>query len=475
MQRFAWGAWVHALVALLVHAKPIARRTGNLDPPLCEKGEKSNMNSFLWTIKGDPPSFFFGTIHVPYTMVWDFIPENSKKAFNESNAVYFELDLVNPKTFGDLTRCQLLPHGGFLRELLPNELYDRLKRHLEYVRRMMPSWLTDDQIGEGLYPEFLFRAMVGDWERKRPMWMMFILNGLTEDDVQIRGSPVLDYFLAQEADRTKKEMGAVETVEEQCLPMNGLTLSEVTFALNQSLLHQEKLRDTGQSSTYYTTSDLIKHYNCGDLDAVIFSRDTTQVPIFSDSNLAPNERLMAQQIDNFFQQELIYKRNERMSERVQELLQKHPNKSLFFAFGAGHFLGNNTVIDFMRRKGYEVEHTPAGQPIYSHKPIQVGQDQCKTQGAMLPDATHHDLNKKQLNKAKKPTQRHFNDLWVRLEDRSAEDSQVHIRKGYITVQPKRHGRGRVNLDQAPVSSASALPDLLLCILCSLLLAVCFQI
>lgn len=30
---------------------------------------------------------------------------------------------------------------------------------------------------------------------------------------------------------------------------------------------------------------------------------------------------------------------------------------------AGHFLGNNTVIDVLRREGYEVEHTPAGQPI----------------------------------------------------------------------------------------------------------------
>lgn len=30
---------------------------------------------------------------------------------------------------------------------------------------------------------------------------------------------------------------------------------------------------------------------------------------------------------------------------------------------AGHFLGNNTVIDVLRSQGYEVEHTPAGQPI----------------------------------------------------------------------------------------------------------------
>jgi hypothetical protein len=50
----------------------------------------------------------------------------------------------------------------------------------------------------------------------------------------------------------------------------------VVFALNQTLHHQESLR-TGDHSTPYTTDDLIKHYNCGDLNAVIFSQDTAQV------------------------------------------------------------------------------------------------------------------------------------------------------------------------------------------------------
>lgn len=29
----------------------------------------------------------------------------------------------------------------------------------------------------------------------------------------------------------------------------------------------------------------------------------------------------------------------------------------------GHFMGNNTVLDVLRREGYEVEHAPAGRPI----------------------------------------------------------------------------------------------------------------
>lgn len=48
------------------------------------------------------------------------------------------------------------------------------------------------------------------------------------------------------------------------------------FALNQTLLQHESLR-AGSWQAPYTTEDLIKHYNCGDLNAVIFNHDSSQV------------------------------------------------------------------------------------------------------------------------------------------------------------------------------------------------------
>lgn len=51
---------------------------------------------------------------------------------------------------------------------------------------------------------------------------------------------------------------------------------QVLFALNQTLLQHESLRE-GSLQAPYTTEDLIKHYNCGDLNAVIFNHDTSQV------------------------------------------------------------------------------------------------------------------------------------------------------------------------------------------------------
>ena len=189
--------------------------------------QNSGANSFLWTLKRDPPSYFFGTIHVPYTRVWDHIPGNIKLAFHKADEVFFELDLTNPHTISALANCQLLPNGETLETILPKTLYQRLKNHLDYVKLMIPIWVTTGQRGRGLYADYLFKAITGNWKRKRPIWVMLMINSLTESDIKARGTPVLDLYLAQEALRMRKRTGAVERVDEQCLPLNKLSLSQV--------------------------------------------------------------------------------------------------------------------------------------------------------------------------------------------------------------------------------------------------------
>lgn len=151
--------------------------------------------------------------------------------------VYFELDLTDPRTISALTSCQLLPQGENLQDVLPRDIYRRLKRHLEYVKLMMPSWMTPDQRGRGLYADYLFNAIAGNWERKRPVWVMLMVNSLTEADIKTRGVPVLDLYLAQEAERMRKRTGAVEKVEEQCHPLNRLNFSQVSLTPRPLLDH----------------------------------------------------------------------------------------------------------------------------------------------------------------------------------------------------------------------------------------------
>ncbi|PNJ31321.1 metalloprotease TIKI1 isoform X1 [Pongo pygmaeus] len=463
-----------------------ASRRGAPGAANCElKPQQSELNSFLWTIKRDPPSYFFGTIHVPYTRVWDFIPDNSKEAFLQSNTVYFELDLTDPYTISALTSCQMLPQGENLQDVLPRDIYCRLKRHLEYVKLMMPLWMTPDQRGKGLYADYLFNAIAGNWERKRPVWVMLMVNSLTEVDVKSRGVPVLDLFLAQEAERLRKQTGAVEKVEEQCHPLNGLNFSQVIFALNQTLLQQESLR-AGSLKIPYTTEDLIKHYNCGDLSSVILSHDSSQVPNFINATLLPQERITAQEIDSYLRRELIYKRNERIGKRVKALLEEFPDKGFFFAFGAGHFMGNNTVLDVLRREGYEVEHAPAGRPIHKQKskktstrptPSTIFAPKVPTLEVPAPEAVssvhltppplvsrpgsadppseaEQKFRKKRRRSQRRQRLRQFSDLWVRLEESDmVPQLQVPVLDRHVSTDLRLPRHGYSHHSQMVASSA----------------------
>ena len=49
-------------------------------------------------------------------------------------------------------------------------------------------------------------AITGNWERKRPVWAMLMVNGLTKGDIASRGFPVLDLYLAQMAAKLKKKV-----------------------------------------------------------------------------------------------------------------------------------------------------------------------------------------------------------------------------------------------------------------------------
>ena len=71
-------------------------------------------------------------------------------------------------------------------QVLPPDVYKRLKDHLAWVKGEMQTWITADQAGRGLYADYLYNAITGNWERKRPVWAMLMVNGLTASDIASR-------------------------------------------------------------------------------------------------------------------------------------------------------------------------------------------------------------------------------------------------------------------------------------------------
>ncbi len=172
---------------------------------------------------------------MPYTKVWDYIPLNSKRAFKTAKNVYFELDLTDQNNLKTLEQCKSLPHGVKLRDVLPTTLYKRIKKHLSYIRGKLSEWITFEQKLMGLNPLQLYQRMTKNWHKTRPIWIMLLLDKLTEYYVKLiaQGQPVLDTYLMQEALSSYKKLGSIETVEEQCQVLNKLNNSKVKLTIFQ--------------------------------------------------------------------------------------------------------------------------------------------------------------------------------------------------------------------------------------------------
>lgn len=140
----------------------------------------------------------------------------AKDAFNNSDRIIFELDLINQSMRRNLTKCQMLPTGIKLADIVPREMYQRLKQHLDYVKSKFPLWMSRHYSGNGYNEaDHLFRAKTENWERKGPIWITIMLNSLTEYAIKTHGSQVLDLYLAQQALHQSKEVGSVERVSGQ--------------------------------------------------------------------------------------------------------------------------------------------------------------------------------------------------------------------------------------------------------------------
>lgn len=172
-------------------------------------------------------------MHVPYTTLWDTIPINAKTAFSGSDDLCLELKLSDKSTQETLAECQLLPKGTTVHDILAPELITKIENYFQKIRTLLPNWLGNDYsswlIGSS-YSDRLLDAIISNWQRKRPIWILIMLSSLTEENIRLRNVPLLDQFLDNAAGEMGKTVQALETVDDQCMPLNRLEDHEVSTA-----------------------------------------------------------------------------------------------------------------------------------------------------------------------------------------------------------------------------------------------------
>ncbi|MCO5168294.1 MAG: TraB/GumN family protein [Planctomycetes bacterium] len=274
---------------------------------------------FLWVIEGDTPSFVYGTIHVPDPRVTT-LPAVVSQAIDMADGLFTEVPM-DPGMQMAMMRHIMLPPGQGLSTRISPELYKRLDAYVK---------------GKGLPGAAAFEQI--------KVWVTGMQLQLLEFAPQLQaGGKSLDQGLYDRAREAKKEVGGLETLQEQLGCFDVLSAEEQARMLEHALDQLEAPAEGDRTAPF---EELIVRYLAGDLDALVESLNEQQMG--SDEEMS--ERL---------KKALITDRNHRMAERIVARLGENPGKSYFFAVGTAHHHGEEGVIALLEAQGLTLRRLTA--------------------------------------------------------------------------------------------------------------------
>lgn len=271
---------------------------------------RGTLRPLLWKVGSKPPSFLYGTVHVPDRRVLA-LPRSVVRALAESDVVYTEVPM-DDRTRVQMQRAAALPRGETLATVLPPPVYERTARYLK---------------SRGFSIQLFYQQKI--WALQVSLEMLDYLPQMAE-------TQPLDMYLAERARTSGKRMAALETVDEQLAVLDGLTRAEQIEVLEESLELLEAAAQTGTSPA----RQLVESYLRGDpeeLRRVALAMVDTSKPL--------NRRQL---------EALIDQRNRVMADRIVEALKKTPDESHFFAVGALHYPGEQGIVALLQAKGLAV-------------------------------------------------------------------------------------------------------------------------
>jgi uncharacterized protein YbaP (TraB family) len=301
------------LIVCLVSASPVAQTS----PPQVRPTDKP----LLWRIDGAVPSYLYGTVHVPDARVLE-LPEVVRRALDASDVFNAEIPLDAETQLSMMSKVRL-PPGQDLRSVVGEDVFGRLIRVIgKVLTNRVPPGAAD-----------LLAMMLAPMKPWAVMSQVELLEFLPDINA---GRQPMDAMLYGLADKAGKELGALETLDEQVAVFEGFTKEEQTKMLVAALDELEKPRPGGVSPT----EELINLYLAGDLNRLAAELEK-QYP----QDQALNRKLMTRLVDE---------RNTKMSARIADLCAKKPPRSYFFAVGALHYAGDTGIISQLTRKGFKI-------------------------------------------------------------------------------------------------------------------------
>lgn len=264
---------------------------------------------FLWKIKNESTiSYLFGTIHLPDARVTT-LHSSVEQAFNDSEYVYTEIPLGTSDLMAQVSYL-MLEGDQTLADIVEPEL---LQRANTLVKGINPVLTID--------PFLKFKV-----------WALATSLPLLEQQLNNPGALPLDAQLYQRAGNEGKGTGGVETIQEQLSYFDKLSQDEEIKMLRDTIEFMEQADSQDQS----LAEEFIQYYMQGDVDAF---------------GALMVKYVQEDEFSKVFMKKILHDRNIIMADRIYAKLKKNPERSYFFAVGAGHYWGDTGVQKLLKDKG----------------------------------------------------------------------------------------------------------------------------
>jgi uncharacterized protein YbaP (TraB family) len=267
------------------------------------EAEAQNLEkSLLWKISGNgikEASYLYGTIHITCDAT---LPQKAIKALEETDQLYLELDMDDPKLQQSMMQGMMMNDGKTMSSLASEEdfkIVDAfLQKQLGYSAKMLNS-IKPFMVSAMLYPKMI------------------------NCEMQSVEQKLMDVTKEQ-----KEEIFGLESVEDQLKVFDAIPyevqMNELIKTAKNDLEKDKKEMDLFMN--IYKSEDISAMYNA--------TQDSEN------------------EITSKFEEILLSDRNKKWIPIIEKVAKEKPT---FFGVGAGHLGGELGVIQLLRKKGYKVE------------------------------------------------------------------------------------------------------------------------
>ncbi|MDD3003930.1 TraB/GumN family protein [Flavobacterium sp.] len=265
-------------------------------------GYSQNENSLLYKITGNgikSPSYIFGTIHLSCEVFFD---EATQNALNETSQLFLEIDMDDPQLQAKMMSTLYMKDGVTMSSLISEEEFILLDDFLRSKMNISAKSIDN-------YKPFFISSM--------------LLPSMFDCKTQSYETELVHKFT-----NTNRPIFGLETIEEQ-------------MDIFDKIPYQIQIKEL--------ITSIKDNFESDKLELKLMQKS------HKEKNLIEIQRLIKESkssLMNDFDELFLANRNKKW---IPIIYSKSLEKPTFFGFGAAHLLGEDGVINLLRKKGFKVE------------------------------------------------------------------------------------------------------------------------